>query len=94
MDNSVQNTIKQSIIRRGRGKFVFLQDFSVYGSRDAVKKAFQRLANENFILRIANGIYYYPQIDKVLGLDVINTSRNQRRILHQWNRSQNSHRRW
>lgn len=74
MDNSVQNTIKQSIIRRGRGKFVFLQDFSVYGSRDAVKKAFQRLANENFILRIANGIYYYPQIDKVLGLGVIKPS--------------------
>ena len=74
MDNSVQNTIKQSIIRRGRGKFVFLQDFSVYGSRDAVKKAFQRLANESFILRIANGIYYYPQIDKVLGLGVVKPS--------------------
>ena len=55
MENSAKNTIRQCIIKKGRGKFVFLQDFSVYGSRDAVKKAFQRLANEGFILRIANG---------------------------------------
>ena len=74
MENRAQNTIRQCIVKKGRGKFVFLQDFSVYGSRDAVKKAFQRLANEGFILRIANGIYYYPQIDKVLGLGVIKPS--------------------
>ena len=57
MENSAKNTIRQCIIKKGRGKFVFLQDFSICGSRDAVKKAFQRLANEGFILRIANGIY-------------------------------------
>lgn len=38
----MQSTIKQSITKKGRGKFVFLQDFSVYSSRDAVKKAFQQ----------------------------------------------------
>lgn len=71
MEGSTHDKIMKAISRKGRGKFVFLQDFATLGNRDAVKKSFQRLANEKFILRIANGIYYYPKEDKVLGLGVL-----------------------
>lgn len=71
MEGSTHEKIIKTISRKGRGKFVFLQDFATLGNRDAVKKSFQRLANEKFILRIANGIYYYPKEDKVLGLGVL-----------------------
>lgn len=71
MEGSTHDRIMKAISRKGRGKFVFLQDFATLGNRDAVKKSFQRLANEKFILRIANGIYYYPKEDKVLGLGVL-----------------------
>lgn len=71
MEGSVHDKIMRAIVRKGRGKFVFLQDFATFGNRDAVKKAFQRLANNKFILRIANGIYYFPKEDKVLGLGVL-----------------------
>ena len=71
MEGSTHDKIMKAISRKGRGKFVFLQDFATLGNRDAVKKSFQRLANEKFILRIANGIYYYPKEDKVLGIGVL-----------------------
>ncbi len=72
--DSTQQAIKKRIIAKGRGQFVFLQDFSTIGTRNATKKAFQRLANDGFIMRIANGIYYYPRIDKELGFGVLQPS--------------------
>lgn len=71
MEGSTHDKIMRAIARKGRGKFVFLQDFATLGNRDAVKKSFQRLANEKFILRIANGIYYFPKEDKVFGLGLL-----------------------
>ena len=74
MIGSTKDKIGNHIIQTGRGTFHFLQDFALYGKRDAVKKAFQRLTNEGTILRIANGIYYYPKIDTELGIGVLHPS--------------------
>lgn len=71
MKDSIQNTIYKRITEGERGSFFFVQDFSEVGSPEAVKKALQRLKNNNTLLRIASGIYYYPKIDTELGLGVL-----------------------
>ena len=74
MIGSTQDKIRNYLIQKGRGVFIFLQDFALYGNNDAVKKAFQRLSNEGTILRIAKGIYYYPKTDTQLGIGVLHPS--------------------
>ena len=71
MNNSVINSIKQQIISKGRAKFWFVDDFVSLGNNDSVRKALQQLTNEHFLLRISHGVYYYPKIDKALGLGVL-----------------------
>ena len=71
MTNSVANTVKHQIIKRGRSTFWFVDDFVSCGSNDAVRTALQQLTNEQMLLRISYGVYYYPKIDRELGLGVL-----------------------
>lgn len=71
MENSVINAVKHQIIKRGRATFWFVDDFVLCGSNDAVRKALQQLTNEQMLLRISYGVYYYPKIDRELGLGVL-----------------------
>ena len=68
---SIENKILTSILKCGRGKIVFPQDFASCGTPNAVHKAFGRLVASGKLLRVAQGIYCYPKIDKVLGLGVL-----------------------
>ncbi|MDE7081397.1 MAG: hypothetical protein K2O78_07090 [Muribaculaceae bacterium] len=68
---SIEQKILTSISKCGRGKIVFPQDFVSYGTPNAVHKAFGRLVASEKLLRVAQGIYCYPKIDKVLGLGVL-----------------------
>ena len=69
--DSTQKNIKARITRGGRGRCIFSQDFAQYGTQNAVRLAFFRLVQENLIIRVAQGIYWYPKIDKELGLGVL-----------------------
>ena len=64
---SVKDKIKSLIIRRGRGRFWFIGDFAMFENA-SVKNALRHLSNEEMLIRIANGVYYYPKIDRELGL--------------------------
>ena len=75
MKNSVINSVKQQIISKGRAKFWFVDDFVVFGNNDSVRKALQQLTNEQMLLRICHGVYYYPKIDRELGLGVLMPSK-------------------
>lgn len=68
---SVEQKILASVAKRGRGKIVFPQDFAGYGTPEAVHKALARLVASEKLLRVAQGIYCYPKVDKVLGLGVL-----------------------
>jgi len=68
---SVDDEILIAISKRGRGTVFFPNDFVSAGESKAVSKALERMANNGVILRLAKGIYYYPKIDKVLGLGVL-----------------------
>ena len=68
---STVNKIETEIKRRKKGKIYFVDDFSSFGSSEAVKKALFRLEKLGMLVRLAHGIYLYPAIDKKLGLGVL-----------------------
>ena len=68
MSKSVQNSIKNKLEKMPEGSIIFISDFSDFGTDTAIRQALQRLIKEQFIIRLSQGIYYYPRIDKLLGL--------------------------
>ena len=71
MTQSIENTILNSIKKRGRGTVFFSSDFSKVGEKSAVLKALERMAAGGTIVRVARGIYCYPKIDKELGFGTL-----------------------
>lgn len=58
--------IENKIKNHKRGKIFFLDDFADLGTPDAVKKSMQRLVHSGLLMRLANGIYWYPKKEKEL----------------------------
>ncbi|MCQ2325184.1 MAG: DUF6088 family protein [Paludibacteraceae bacterium] len=75
MINGVKNNIKHLITSKGRAKFWFIDDFISCGNNSSVRKALQQLVQEEMLLRISQGVYYYPKIDRELGLGVLYPSK-------------------
>jgi restriction endonuclease S subunit len=67
---SISDTIIAKIKKCGRGKGYFVSDFALYGETKSIQKALERLVKSQILLRLARGFYYYPKIDKKLGLAV------------------------
>ena len=59
-NNSVQDSIIQSIRARKKGSILFISAFEKFGSNEAVRQAFSQLQKKGFIVRLAKGIYLYP----------------------------------
>ena len=68
---SIDDKIIARLKKCGRGKVYFASDFALYGEAKAVQKVLERLVKSNTILRLVRGIYYYPKIDKELGLGIL-----------------------
>lgn len=68
---SIDDKILSKIKKCGRGKVYSPSDFAVYGEAKSVAKALERMVKAGQFLRLAQGIYYYPKIDKELGLGVL-----------------------
>lgn len=64
---SVEDKIEKSIKSKPRGTLLFADDFSQYGSPEAVRQALKRLNTQKVITRIAQGIYVRPQMSKFIG---------------------------
>jgi hypothetical protein len=45
-----------------------VDDFLDYGNSESIKKALLRLKEKEILVRLAHGIYLYPQVDKELGV--------------------------
>jgi len=67
-EQSLEKQIHGLIRKKGRGNFLFASDFTSLGEQKTINKALERLAKDDTIIRISRGVYYYPKIDKVLGL--------------------------
>jgi hypothetical protein len=68
---SIDDKIVDSIKKCGRGKGYFSSDFAAYGEAKSVSKALERLVKSQILLRLSRGFYYYPKIDKKLGLGIL-----------------------
>lgn len=71
MEENIGKRIVNNIKKYGRGSIFFPNSFVSYGDIKSVSKALERLTNDAVIIRLANGIYLYPKIDKELGLGVL-----------------------
>lgn len=65
---SSEKQIEKSIKSRPKGTLVFPDDFTHYGSSEAVRKALDRLENKKSLIRVAQGIYVRPKESKLVGV--------------------------
>ena len=71
MSEVIGKQIINNIRKCGMGTVFFPSNFTTYGDAKSVSKSLERMSNEGVIIRLANGIYLYPKIDKELGLGVL-----------------------
>lgn len=65
---SIETRVKNRIIEHGRGWCFTAMYFSDLGSDASIRKALSKLQKQNFIRRLTQGVYDYPQIHDVLGI--------------------------
>jgi len=65
---SIESEILRKIKREPRGTLMFPEDFYAFGTSEAVRLALHRLVNKQEIVRLAQGIYVRPRIDKLIGI--------------------------
>ena len=65
---TVSKKIETIVSKSKKGRLFFISDFLEYGNYDTVRKTLQRLVKKGVLIRISKGIYYYPKIDKTLGI--------------------------
>lgn len=68
---SAYNEIRKKIESSQRGQLFFPDDFTAFTSSDAVRSALVRLCRAEVLIRVAQGIYYYPKIDTKWGSGII-----------------------
>jgi hypothetical protein len=68
---SIDDKIFKNIRKCGRGKAYFASDFAIYGESKTISKALSNLVKKQILIKLATGIYYYPKIDKKLGLGIL-----------------------
>ncbi len=71
MEENIGKRIVNNLKKCGRGSIFFPNSFVSYGDIKSVSKSLELLTNDAVIIRLANGIYLYPKIDKELGLGVL-----------------------
>lgn len=65
--SSIEENIKNQILSIEKGVLLFPEDFKNIGSSEAVRLALHRLYKNNFITRIAQGIYVRPKKNDLIG---------------------------
>jgi len=68
MSISIAKQLEHKINKSPKGQVFFISDFYRLGPDTAIRQALQRLTKKEVLMRLANGIYYYPRQDTVLGI--------------------------
>lgn len=63
--------IKRVINSFPKGSIFFPKELSVIASSDTVRSSLERLCEENFIIRLGQGVYYYPETDDKWGMGIL-----------------------
>lgn len=64
-------SIKRRVEKFSRGRIFFPEDFSALGSSDMIRSALVRLCEDGIIIRLGQGIYYYPVKDDKWGMGIL-----------------------
>lgn len=59
---SFNSIIRAICIKKGRGNFFILDDFKKYVSYVSLRTELVNLVNEHYLVRIARGVYFFPQL--------------------------------
>ena len=68
MSQSIENKVLEHLKYRQRGKIYFTNDFATLGTSESIRKSLSNLVKKNILIRLTQGIYLYPKIDKDLGV--------------------------
>lgn len=68
MTQSIENKVLEHLINKQKGKIYFSNDFASLGSSDSIRKSLSNLVKREVIIRLTQGIYLYPKIDKEFGV--------------------------
>lgn len=68
MAQSIENKVLEHLKYRQRGKIYFTNDFATLGTSESIRKSLSNLIKKDILIRLTQGIYLYPKIDKELGV--------------------------
>jgi hypothetical protein len=68
MTQSIENKVLEHLKNNLKGKIYFSNDFASLGSSESIRKSLSNLVKREVIIRLTQGIYLYPKIDKELGI--------------------------
>lgn len=68
MAQSIENKVLEHLKYRQRGKIYFTNDFATLGTSESIRKSLSNLVKKDILIRLNQGIYLYPKIDKDLGV--------------------------
>ncbi len=68
MSQSIENKVLEHLKYRQRGKIYFTNDFATLGTSESIRKSLSNLVKKDILIRLTQGIYLYPKIDKELGV--------------------------
>jgi hypothetical protein len=68
MTQSIENKVLEYLINKQKGKIYFSNDFASLGNSESIRKSLSNLVKREVIVRLTQGIYLYPKIDKELGI--------------------------
>ena len=67
MIESTDNKILAKIKKAKRGTLFFADNFATLGNIDTIYRTLNRLVEKGELDKVTNGIYYRPQMDKIIG---------------------------
>jgi predicted transcriptional regulator of viral defense system len=67
MAESIENKVFEKIKKAKRGALFFADNFAAFGNIDTIYRTLNRLVAKGELDKVTNGIYYRPQIDKIVG---------------------------
>ena len=68
MTQSIENKVIEYLKNKKKGKIYFSNDFASLGNSESIRKSLSNLVKKEVLIRLTQGIYLYPKIDKEFGV--------------------------
>ena len=68
MTQSIENKVIEYLKDKQKGKIYFSNNFASLGSSESIRKSLSNLVKKEVLIRLTQGIYLYPKIDKKFGV--------------------------